>query len=655
MCDLFVCAGADLVARNHQQQTPADVAIAEGHLLAAELPDSLVGDSHVKTPGPALANMAEDNIRVGDRQHAELPDPKESVPHEQSQDHDELDDLLTFEPEEDPEDFFSRSSGELASGTFVALVTTSPAPSTEPDADWEVDLSSIQIEGDGINSEATILYDSGDDHDFLTVRNRGRRSVKRAVVPSGTRLSVDSDICLIWAEEILEKGWLTSEDMDLLISFCDGNGKLDELRLNMLRTLEAADFQLFDEAKESAEILWDNRSNVSVDDLAEALEATLSRATRLPGTRCFYMDKSDEARLLGPVVRAKQELQLAMLDSELAVQNILRKIGHLFDGCLEPGFVTTKTIVLSRPEHAETAAFIEAAEALQRWSVTGRVMDGKRRRGALWALEALELSLMFHKAIVKSLAEHEGALETSLKLNDLIAAFETAIDYLLLEHLPYARRFAARNVEEGEDLEDVFQVAFTGLQRSTRRFDPKRGHRFVVYSTFWMKQAVTRWRADEGATIRIPVHRHEKVADLDRASELLEAKHGRSPTEAELVTELGWDIGDVQSLLRIPRRCTDPGDLEGWQDMVLMPDQQEALFQIETSRIVSEALAELPKRQADVIRMRFGIGRDDEMTLEEIGQIYGVTRERIRQIEAKGLRRLSSPGRKRRLQTLLEN
>ena len=247
--------------------------------------------------------METDNTRY-------YPSPYESLPHECSQDRVELDDLLTFEPEEDPEDFFGRSSGELASGTFVALVTTSPAPLTGSDAEWEVDLSPIQIEGDGINSEATIIYDPGHDHDFLTVRNRGRRSVKRAVVPSGTRHSIDSDICLIWAEEVLEKGWFTSGDIDVLISFCDGNGELDELRFNALRTLEAAGLRLFDEASESAEILWDNRSNVPMDELAEALEATLSRATRLPGTRRFYMDKSDEARFLGPVVRAKQELQL---------------------------------------------------------------------------------------------------------------------------------------------------------------------------------------------------------------------------------------------------------------------------------------------------------------------------------------------------------
>ena len=565
----------------------------------------------------------------------------------------EPDDLLTFEPEEDPEHFFNQSAGDLASGTFVALMTSSPTDSTETYLDWEVDLSPAQIEGDGIGSDVAFSPDQDGDYDFLKVRNLGRQSIKRAVVPSGTRLSIDPHICMIWAAEILEKKRFTSDDMDTLISLCEGNGDFDELRFNLRMTLEAADLELFDEANDSGNVLWDARSNVSADDLAEALEAAFTRTTRLPGMQRFNMDKSDEARLLDPVVRAKQELQLGILACEPAVEIILSMIDRLLDGSVEPGFATLKTIVPSRPGHAETAAFVKAGETLRRWNSTGRVMDGRRRRKALEALEALDLSLMFHKAVVESLAEHEAYLEESLRLDDLISAFEMAIERLILEHLPYARRFAARNVEDGEDPEDVFQVAFMGLQRSTRRFDPERGHRFVVYSTFWMKQAIVRWRADEGAIIRIPVHRHNKLADLDRATERINARHGRAPTEAELLTELGWTEGNVQRFLRIPRHCSDLDGFEEWEGAISKSDQEDAVAQMETARVVSEVLAELPERQANVIRMRFGIGRD-EMTLEAIGQIYRVTRERIRQIEAKGLDQLSHPNRKRRMQALLE-
>ena len=653
LCDLFIRAGADPRARNHERQIPADVASAEGHLLAAQLLFSLVGRSQVDTQRQPLADVPQGDVKVEEEQQAAPSPTSEPAPLQPTEDQIELDDLLIFEPEEDPERFFDRSAGELASGTFVALVTNSPTDSTETHVDWEVDLSPVQIEGDGIGSEAAIIFDLGEDHDFLKVRNRGRRSAKRAVVPTGTRLSIDPDICLIWAAEILEKGWFTFDDIDTLISFCEGNGELDELRFKLLRTLEAAGLQSFDGADECGDVLWDIRSNVSADDLAEALEAALSRATRLPGTRRFNMDKSHEAQLLGPVVRAKQELQLGILACAPAVETILSTIDKLFDGSVEPGFVTMRTIVPSQRDHPETAAFFKAGQTVRKWNSTGRVMDGRRRREALEGLEALDLSLMFHKALVESLAEHEPYLDAPLRLDGLISVYEMAIDRLILKHLPYARRFAARNVEDGEDPEDVFQVAFMGLQRSSRRFDPERGHRFVVYSTFWMKQAVTRWRADEGAIIRIPVHRHEKLADLNQAVERLDARHGRSPTEAELVTELGWDEEDVEGFMGIPRYCSDLDGFEEWEGAISKPEQEDALLQTETARIVSEVLAELPERQAGVIRMRFGIGRDDEMTLDEIGQTYGVTRERIRQIEAKGLRRLSHPGRKHRMQDLL--
>ena len=653
LCGLFVRAGADPRARNHERQTPADVASAGGHPLLAQLLFSLVGKSPVDTPHQALDNVPRGGVKVEEEQQAAPSLPSESAPPEPREDQAELDDLLIFEPEEDPERFFDRSAGDLASGTFVALVTSSPIDSTETHVDWEVDLSPVRIEGDGIGSEAAIAYDHGGDNDFLKVQNRGRRSVKRAVVPSGTRLSIDPDICLTWAAEILEERWFTFDDMDTLISFCAGNGDPGELRLNLLLALEAVGLELFDEANESGDVLWGVKSNFSADDLAEALEATFSRDTRLPGTRRFRLDKSVEERLLGPMVRAKQELQLGILACQPAVETILTKIEELLDGSVEPSLVTMRTIVPSQPDYAETAAFFKAGQALRKWNSTGRVMDGRRRREALEALEALDLSLMFHKALVELLAEHEPYLDASLRLDGLISVFEMAIDRLILEHLPYARRFAARNVEDGEDPEDVFQVAFMGLQRSSRRFDPERGHRFVVYSTFWMKQAVTRWRADEGAIIRIPVYQHEKLADLDQAVERLDTRQGRSPTDAELVTELGWDEEDVKRLLRIPRHCSDLGGFEEWEGATSKPDQEDALDQTEMAQMVSEVLAELPERQAEVIRMRFGIGRDDKMTLEEIGQTYGVTRERIRQIEAKALRRLSHPGRKRRLQALL--
>lgn len=741
LCDLFIRSGADPDALNHERQTPADVALAEGHKLAAQLLSSLVTNALESariearkespiTESPAVREAEPDDAvpplqelgadtswtdervellkrmwsegrsasqiakelggvsrnavlskahRLGlwEKKRAGTGHPEDvtseappevappitvpmqrpssviahtvSAPNEP----DDLDGLLSFEAEPEPEEFFGQSASETASGTFVALVSPAPAVSDDDEGDWDLDLSPAPIAGEGIGSGTTITADHGTEHDFLKVRKRGRQSVKRAVVQTGTRLSIEPEICMTWAEETLAKGWFSVDDMETLVAFCEGNGDREELRINLQRNLEAAGLELLDQASRDDVGLWDVRSDVSPDELAEAIEAALTRSTRLPGTQRFLMDKSDELRLLEPMVRAKQELQLGILACEAAVETILNVLDSIRDGSRDPGSVSLRSIIPARPDHTETAEVFAAAETLKSWQTNGRVMDGKRRREALAALEALDFSLTFHKELVGLLEREQPSLEHATRLDALISVFEAATEHLIRKHLPYARRFAARNVEEGEDPEDVFQVAFTGLQRSTRRFDPERGIRFVVYCTFWMKQALTRWRADEGAAIRVPAHRHESLAKLDRAMDLLDVRADGAVSDNDLAVELGWTAEEVRQFRRIPRDAEYPDNIEAWDDVFPEPEDTNVFDQGEAVRVVTDALAELQERQADVIRMRFGVGRDAEMTLEEIGQLYGVTRERIRQIEAKALDHLSHPGRKRRLQDLL--
>lgn len=566
---------------------------------------------------------------------------------------DDLDDLLGFEAADEPEEFFRESVSETVSGTFVALVSPAPVVSDDGDGDWDLDLSPASIAGEGIGTAAPVTTDHGAEHDFLKVRNRGRQSVKRAVVQTGTRLSIDPEVCITWVEETLAKGWYSFSDIESLVALCEGNGDLEELRTNLMRNLEAAGFDPVDQSSGHIVGLWDTGSDISSDELAEAIEAALTRSTRLPGTQRFVMDKSDELQLLVPMVRAKQELQLGILASEAAVQTILDVVDSIGGGVRDPSSVSLKTIIPPRPGHTETAEVMAAAEALEFWQANGRVMDGKLRRQALAALDSLDLSLAFHKELVSSLEQSQANPEHANWLDTHISGFEAANERLILEHLPYVRRFAARNVEEGEDPEDVFQVAFMGLQRSTRRFDPERGYRFVVYASYWMRQAITRWRADEGAAIRIPVHRKEKIARLDLAMEKLDVRADGTVSDNDLAVDLEWTTDEVSQFRAIPREAEYPESIDDWDEVLPAQEDANAFDQAETESIMTDALAELPERQADVIRMRFGIDRDSDMTLEEIGQIYGVTRERIRQIEAKGLDRLSHPGRKRRLQELL--
>ena len=322
---------------------------------------------------------------------------------------DDLDDLLSFEAEEEPEVFFGESTSEPVSGAFVTLVSPAPVVSDDGDRDWDLDLSPASIAGEGIGTAtAAATTDHGADHDFLKVHNRGRQSVKRAVVHTSTRLSIDPEICTNWAEETLAKGWCSLSDIESLVALCEGNGDLEELRTNLLRNLEFAGFDPVDQSSAFIFGLWDARSDISPDELVEAIEAALTRSTRLPGTQRFIMDKSNELQLLEPMVRAKQELQLGILASEAAVQTILDVVDSIGGGIRDPDSVSLKTIIPSRPGHAETAEVMAAAEALKFWQANGRVLDGKRRRQALAALESLDLSLAFHKELVSSLKQSKA-------------------------------------------------------------------------------------------------------------------------------------------------------------------------------------------------------------------------------------------------------
>lgn len=296
------------------------------------------------------------------------------------------------------------------------------------DAVWDLDLSSVQIVGDGIGSSKKIDDDHRTEHDYLKVGNRGRQSVKRAAVQTGTRLCIDPQVCATWAKETLTDGWCSFDDIETLLAFCEGNGDPFDLRTNIERILEAAGIDIFDLGSCYDAGVWDAKSEICADDLAEAIEAALTRSMRLPGTQLFVMDKSDELQLLEPMIRAKQELQLAILASEAAVEKILDTFASIRDGARDPGSVTLRMIIPARPDHTETAEVFSAVEALNYWRGNGRVMDGKRRREALAALEALDFSLLFYKELVRSVEEADTSGELTSRLYTQISGLDIVVN-----------------------------------------------------------------------------------------------------------------------------------------------------------------------------------------------------------------------------------
>lgn len=211
--------------------------------------------------------------------------------------------------------------------------------------------------------------------------------------------------------------------------------------------------------------------------------------------------------------------------------------------------------------------------------------------------------------------------------------------------------------------EDLVQEGVIGLMRATDLYDPDRGFRFKTYATWWIEQRIRRAIADGDRLVRLPVHLQEKVTKIKRAEARLTLANGKAPTPGELAIAIGMDSERLMKLLwRVQATDCIEGDALVGEDttfLALAMDPTESAFDIVSHRELQErfrdVLATLPPREERIVRMRFGIGLDRDHTLESVGQEYGVTRERIRQIEAKALRKLRHSVRSTRLRGFLES
>jgi RNA polymerase primary sigma factor len=248
------------------------------------------------------------------------------------------------------------------------------------------------------------------------------------------------------------------------------------------------------------------------------------------------------------------------------------------------------------------------------------------------------------------------------KLDTVIQDGLLAREHLIKANTRLVVSIAKRFMGRGVAFLDLIQEGNLGLMKAVEKFEYQRGFRFSTYATWWIRQTISRAIADQARTIRVPVHMTDRIRQLYKANQELEQKLGRQPTVEEIANSLNLSIAKVQWIMKVswlplslesPVGDDEESELGQFIEDEFTPTPLQSAYQSMLKDKLEEVLSSLPPREANILRLRFGLDDGNQYTLEEVGQKFGLTRERIRQIEGRALRRLRHPKQSHQLKEYL--